>query len=252
MRATIIPCRIDRLSSELRSQSALGSISTGLRDHLGTRSVVVLLPVFSAPILNDHSSKFGAELPRRFVWCRNEQWNGLFVKITTRGAGWGPRSALFCMLIAHVRPHDPPTRCIVAYCSTPAWERPVRAHLPNIQWHALGCNFLQPHPHIWPPACPNCPKEMEWKDAVVGQMHNHFLTKSSCQNDLFPIPSEPNFRKRAQSYTNKKETCGVLSERYHLIDVWWPKTCVIYFISGLHASPDPRGRLLSAQTSCRA
>lgn len=40
---TLIPCRMDRLSSELRSQSALGSISTGLRDHLGTRSGVGLL-----------------------------------------------------------------------------------------------------------------------------------------------------------------------------------------------------------------
>eukprot|EP00983_Pelagomonas_calceolata_P053520 1143326-Pelagomonas_calceolata.AAC.5 len=42
VRGTIIPCRTDRLSPELRSQSALGSISTGLRDHLGTRSVVLL------------------------------------------------------------------------------------------------------------------------------------------------------------------------------------------------------------------
>ena len=48
-RATIIPHRIDRLSSELRIQPVLGSISTGLRDHLGTRSVVVpfaLLPFY--------------------------------------------------------------------------------------------------------------------------------------------------------------------------------------------------------------
>jgi len=43
---TFIPCRIDRLSSELQSQSTLGSISTGLRDHLGAgrRSVFLHFP----------------------------------------------------------------------------------------------------------------------------------------------------------------------------------------------------------------
>ena len=39
--ATIIPFRTDPLSSELGSQPELGCISTGERDHLGTRSVVV-------------------------------------------------------------------------------------------------------------------------------------------------------------------------------------------------------------------
>ena len=39
--ATIIPLRTDPLSSELGSQPELGCISTGERDHLGTRSVVV-------------------------------------------------------------------------------------------------------------------------------------------------------------------------------------------------------------------
>ena len=40
-RAALIPLRKDRLSSELRSQPQLGCISTGLRDHLGTRSGAV-------------------------------------------------------------------------------------------------------------------------------------------------------------------------------------------------------------------
>lgn len=39
--ATIIPSRKDPLSSELGSQPGLGRISTGERDHLGTRGVVV-------------------------------------------------------------------------------------------------------------------------------------------------------------------------------------------------------------------
>src|SRR3569833_2672821 len=39
--ATIIPSRTDPLSSELGSQPGLGRISTGERDHLGTRGVVV-------------------------------------------------------------------------------------------------------------------------------------------------------------------------------------------------------------------
>ena len=48
---SIIPTRMHRLSSELRSESGLGPISTGLSDRLGTRGVLGFLPLLNCPLL---------------------------------------------------------------------------------------------------------------------------------------------------------------------------------------------------------